>query len=234
MRTRQSRRRGDPGKAVAYVRVSTADQHLGPEAQRRSIEAWASANKIEVVAWHADQGVSGSSDLDDRPGLVAALAELRVLEAGVLVVAKRDRLARDVYVAATIERAVDHGGARVACSDGVANGDTPADAFMRTILDAAASYERALIRARTSAALAAKRARGELVGAVPYGYQLTGDGKTLAPCSAEQSAIAALRALRDAGLSYREVQREASARGIMSRNGRPLSLRAVHAMVTRR
>jgi DNA invertase Pin-like site-specific DNA recombinase len=31
-------------------------------------------------------------------------------------------------------------------------------------------YERALIRARTRAALQAKRARGERVGAVPYGY----------------------------------------------------------------
>lgn len=234
MRTRQSRRRGDPGKAVAYVRVSTADQHLGPEAQRRSIEAWALANKNEIVAWHVDQGVSGSSDLDDRPGLVAALADMRLLGAGVLVVAKRDRLARDVYVAATIERAVDHGGARVVCSDGVANGDTPADAFMRTILDAAASYERALIRARTSAALAAKRARGERVGAVPYGYQLGPDGKTLEPDPVEQEAIAELRSLRDAGLSYREIRREATSRSILSRNGRPLSLRAVFQMATRR
>ncbi len=198
------------------------------------MEAWALANKIEIVAWHVDQGVSGSSDLDDRPGLVAALADLRLLGAGVLVVAKRDRLARDVYVAATVERAVDNGGARVVCSDGVANGDTPADAFMRTILDAAASYERALIRARTSAALAAKRARGELVGAPPYGLCVANDGKTLEPNLVEQEAIAELRALRDAGLSFREIRRTATARGILSRQGRPLSLRAVHAMVTRR
>lgn len=192
------------------------------------------SNKIEIVAWHIDQGVSGSSDLDDRPGLVAALADLRILGAGVLVVAKRDRLARDVYVAATIERAVDHGGARVVCSDGVANGDTPADAFMRSILDAAASYERALIRARTSAALEAKRARGELVGAPPYGLRVANDGKTLEPNLVEQEAIAELRALRDAGLSFREIRRTATARGILSRQGRPLSLRAVHVMVTRR
>lgn len=94
---RQNRRRGDLSKAVAYLRVSTTDQHLGPEAQRKSIETWAAANGVQVVAWHADPGVSGGSDLDDRPGLVAALAELRLVGAGVLVVAKRDRLARDVY-----------------------------------------------------------------------------------------------------------------------------------------
>src|SRR6185312_5993720 len=76
VRTRQSRRRGHPAKAVAYLRVSTADQKLGPEAQRRAIETWAAGSDVEVVAWHADQGISGGSDLDDRPGLVAALAEL--------------------------------------------------------------------------------------------------------------------------------------------------------------
>src|SRR6185437_2063571 len=105
---------------------STVDQQLGPEAQRRAIGAWAETNGVEVVAWHADQGISGGSDLDERPGLVAALADLRLLGAGVLVVAKRDRIARDVYVAATIERAVDHGGARVVCADGIGNGETPA------------------------------------------------------------------------------------------------------------
>ncbi|NVL83979.1 recombinase family protein, partial [Escherichia coli] len=75
------------------------------------------------------------SDLDDRPGLVAALADLRLLGAGVLAVAKRDRLARDVYVASTIERAVERCGARIVAADGTANGETPADAFMRSILD---------------------------------------------------------------------------------------------------
>jgi DNA invertase Pin-like site-specific DNA recombinase len=39
------------------------------------------------------------------------------------------------------------------------------------IMDAAAAYERALIRARTKAALAAKRARGERSGEVPYGFR---------------------------------------------------------------
>lgn len=187
---------------------------------------------MQVAAWHADPGVSGGSDLDDRPGLVAALAELRLLGAGVLIVAKRDRLARDVYVAATIERAVDHGGARVVCADGVGNGETPADAFMRTILDAAAAYERALIRGRTRSALAVKKARGERVGAVPYGFQLREDARTLEENPNEHAALVELRAMRAAGLSYRESLREAVRRGILSRNQRPFSLRAIHAMAS--
>lgn len=33
-------RPGDPKRAVAYLRVSTDEQRLGPEAQRAAIAAW--------------------------------------------------------------------------------------------------------------------------------------------------------------------------------------------------
>ena len=96
---RNTKRSGDANVAIAYLRASTEDQRLSPEAQRASIEAWALAQGVVVVAWHVDAGVSGAADLSDRPALVAALAELRLHRAGIFVVAKRDRLARDCYVA---------------------------------------------------------------------------------------------------------------------------------------
>jgi site-specific DNA recombinase len=227
----KKRSRTNPTLAVAYLRVSTTEQQLGPEAQRAAIEVWASRGGIQVVAWHTDHGVSGGSDIDDRPGLVAALGELLATKAGVLVVAKRDRLARDVYVAATIERAVARGGARVVCADGVGNGETPADAFMRSILDAAAAYERALIRARTRAALGVKKARGESTGVAPYGFRVGDDGRTLVPDDAEQATLTALRALRAQGVSFRRVRDEATARRLLSRAGKPFTLQAVYAML---
>jgi DNA invertase Pin-like site-specific DNA recombinase len=230
MKTRRART-GNPRLAVGYLRVSTDDQRLGPEAQRASIEAWAAREGVSVLAWHVDQGVSGASDLGDRPGLAAALGELRALGAGVLAVAKRDRLARDVYIAATIERAADACGARVATADGTANGDTPADAFMRSILDAAAAYERALIRARTKAALGAKRAKGERAGAVPFGFTADAAGK-LAPCPREQAVLGRVRELRAGGASMRAVVAEAARQGLVSRSGRPLGLTQVARMLT--
>ena len=165
--------------AVAYVRVSTDDQALGPEAQRASIEAWAAREGVQIASWHVDAGVSGASPIEERPALCGALAALREHGAGLLVVAKRDRIARDVVVAALVERAAGAARARVVSVDGVGNGDSPADAFMRTVIDGAAAYERALIRARTKAALGVKRARGERAGEVPYGYRLAADGVRL-------------------------------------------------------
>jgi len=213
----------NPLAAVAYLRVSTDDQKLGPEAQRASIEAWSAAHGVTVLAWHTDAGVSGGSDLDSRPELAAALVSLKANRAGVLVVAKRDRIARDVAIAIAVERAVESTGARIASADGVANGDTAADSFLRTILDGAAQYERALIRQRTVAALKAKRARGERAGNVPFGYTADASG-TLAADPGEQAIMASVRTLRAAGLTLRGIVAELARVGFVGRTGRALAL----------
>ena len=124
-------RTGNPLVAVGYLRASTDDQKLSPEAQRASVEAWAKREGVTVAAWHVDS-VCSVTPVEDRPGLVAALASLREHGAGVLVVAKRDRIARDVVLTATVERAAGALGARVVSAAGEGStGDSPADAMMR-------------------------------------------------------------------------------------------------------
>jgi DNA invertase Pin-like site-specific DNA recombinase len=228
-----ARRTGNTKIAVGYLRVSTDEQRLGPEAQRAAIEAWAAREGVSVVAWHVDAGVSGAAAIEARPALCAALASLREHGAGVLVVAKRDRVARDVVIAAAVERAATLAGARLVSADGTANGDTPADAFMRTVIDGAAAYERGLIRARTKAALAAKAAKGERTGEIAYGFRVAADGVHVEDDPAEQGVIAIVRELRDAGLSQRGIVRELAARGIVSRGGRPLALSQVQRLLPR-
>ena len=228
-----ARRTGNPHIAIGYLRVSTDEQRLGPEAQRASIEAWAAREGVSVIAWHVDTGVSGATAIEARPALCAALAALREHGAGALVVAKRDRVARDVVIAATVERAATLAGARLVSADGTANGDTPADAFMRTVIDGAAAYERGLIRARTKAALAAKAAKGERTGEIAYGYRLAADGVHLEEDPAEQGVIAIVVELRAAGLSQRGIVRELAARGVVSRGGRPLGLSQVQRLLPR-
>jgi DNA invertase Pin-like site-specific DNA recombinase len=228
-----SKRTGNPLVAVAYIRVSKDDQKLGPEAQRASIEAWAAREGVQVASWHVDQGVCSVTPIDGRPGLVAALAALREHGAGMLVVAKRDRIARDVVLTAGVERAAGQGGAAVVSAAGEGNGTAPADAFMRTVIDGAAAYERALIRARTKAALAAKTARGERSGGIPYGYRLAADAVRLEADAAEQAVLAAVRELRAAGLSQRAIVAELGARGLVSRTGRAFRQTQVARMLAR-
>jgi DNA invertase Pin-like site-specific DNA recombinase len=211
--------------AVAYLRVSTDDQKLGLDAQRAMVASWAAREGVSVVAWFTDE-LSGGLDLADRPSLLAALAALRAEGAGVLIVAKRDRLARDVVGAALVERAAASVGARVQSATGEGNGDSPADAFMRTVVDGAAQYERALIRGRTKAALAAKRAKGERAGTVPFGYAADADGR-LTPDAGEQEVIAAVRDLRAAGTTLRGVVAALAARRMVSRAGTHFGLTQV-------
>ncbi|MFA5787693.1 MAG: recombinase family protein [Actinomycetota bacterium] len=211
---------GSTKMAVAYLRASKDEQRLSPEAQRASIEAWSRREGIAVVAWHTDH-ICSVTEIEGRDGLVAALADLRTLGAGVLVVAKRDRIARDVVLAATIEREVGARGARIASVAGEGTeGNGPSDQLMRGISDLFAQHERALIRARTTAALAAKKAKGERVGSVSYGYSLSDDGKTLVQNTAEQAVIARVREARSNGMSLRDIASALSAEGLCSRTGK--------------
>jgi DNA invertase Pin-like site-specific DNA recombinase len=136
-----------------------------------------------------------------------------------LVAAKRDRIARDVWVAATVERLAQNAGARVVTADGVSTEDTPEGMLMRTIVDAFASYERAVIRSRTRAALAVKRAPGERLGGdVPVGYQA--EGRRLVANPAEQAVLGRVREMRGRGLSIARVAAVLNAEGVTIRGGR--------------
>jgi DNA invertase Pin-like site-specific DNA recombinase len=230
IRSRKSAKRA--AIAVAYIRASTDEQKLSPDAQRAAVEAWATREGVHVASWHVDAGVCSVDAIDERPALLAALAALREHRAAYLVVARRDRLARDVVLTAMIERQVERVGAQVVSAAGEGNGSTPADAFMRTVIDGAAQYERALIRARTKVALAAKRAKGEKTGGeAPFGYQVAPDGVHLVEHAAEQLTIARALALSDAGLPVRRLAETLAAEGHRNRAGRPLAFQTIAKLV---
>src|SRR4051812_18977859 len=132
-------------KSVALLRVSTADQTLGLEAQRAAIEAYARAEGFEVLVWHSEV-MSGGAALEARPVLRAAIADVISHGAAALIVAKRDRLSRDPLTALLAERAI--GPARVLAADSQ-NGDDPAAKLLRHMLDGVAGFERSMIGIRT-------------------------------------------------------------------------------------
>lgn len=212
-------------KAIGYIRVSTEDQNLGPQAQRDALEQWAAREGAELVEVHEDLGVSGATPAADRPGLLGALNAIDHLEGPkVLLVAKRDRLARDVVEAALTERLVARSGAWiVSCAGEGTDGDDPSSLLLRRLVDAFAEYERAMIRSRTKAALAVKKAKGERVGGLPYGFRLAPNGKNLEPVAEEQAVITTAKDLKAEGLSLRKISAELTRRGHLSRKGRPFA-----------
>jgi DNA invertase Pin-like site-specific DNA recombinase len=188
-----------------YTRVSTDEQAatgLGLAAQMAACESFAAKAGHSITACHTDAGISGAAGLENRPGLMAAVAGLRRGDA--LVIAKRCRLGRDQMAILMIEKAVNRKGAVILSADGIGNADDPASQFMKNVIDAASVYERGLIRSRTKAALAAKRRAGELAGEVPFGWTADDDGRLIESAD-EQAILRIIGELRSAGVSLRRI-----------------------------
>lgn len=204
-----------------YTRVSTDEQAatgLGLAAQLAAVESFATKAGHPVVACHTDAGVSGAASLEDRPGLMAAIAGLRRGDA--IVVAKRCRLGRDQMAILLIEKAVSRKGAVILSADGVGNTDDPAGQLMKGIVDQFGIYERAMIRCRTKAALAAKRRAGELTGEVPFGWVADDTGR-LSEVASEQTILRLIGELRQSGVSLRKIAMILTQAGHRTKKGNP-------------
>lgn len=208
-------------RAVAYLRVSTeqqAESGLGLDAQLASVTAAAGRLGLALDRVFTDAGVSGSLAIEDRPTLLEAVSTLK--RGDVLLVAKRDRLGRDVIAVALIERLVGKRGARIVSAAGEGtDASDPTSLLLRRMIDSFAEYERLLIGARTKAALRAKRQRGERVGQVPFGFVLGADQKTLEAHAGEQATLTLIRSLRASGASLRAVATQLNAAGYTTRSG---------------
>ena len=139
-------------EVVAYYRVSTARQGesgLGLDAQREYVRIAAQQHGWKVVAEFEDQE-SGATAPELRKECRAALAVSRGRKA-TLVVAKLDRLSRDVEHIAGLLKLVDF---KVATMPN-------ADKFQLHLYAALAEQEREFISRRTRDALASLKARAE-------------------------------------------------------------------------
>jgi DNA invertase Pin-like site-specific DNA recombinase len=153
--------------AVGYLRVSTREQAesgLGLDAQRAAVEAACAAKGWTVAEWCVDEGVSGSVAPGDRPAMATALRLLDSREAGALVAAKVDRIARDLHDLTGLLRRADGDGWAVVALDLGVDTTTPVGRMLVGILGSVAEWERCRISERTREALAAKKAAGARLG----------------------------------------------------------------------
>lgn len=138
---------------VAYIRTSHKERHrsgLGEEAQLSLIQRYAEDHKQDIIACFSDVDTGSNND---RPGLAWGLTVAAQTNA-VLVVAKLDRLSRQVEFIARLMNTIDF---KVA--------ETPqADKFQLHMYAAFAELERDMVSRRTVSALAARRARGLPLG----------------------------------------------------------------------
>lgn len=141
-------------KAVSYYRVSTSKQGksgLGLEAQRSAVEQYLASGGWHLIGEFVE---IESGKLNERPQLEAALAQCE-LTGATLIVAKLDRLSRNVAFLATLQES----GTRFVAAD-----MPEANELTIHIMAAVAQAERKAISQRTKEALAAAKARGVCLG----------------------------------------------------------------------
>src|SRR5215210_7079288 len=153
------------GKFVAYYRVSTDRQGrsgLGLEAQRKAVEDYLNGGNWRLAAEVVE---IESGRRNDRPKLAEALRLCR-LHGSVLIIAKLDRLARNVaFISNLMESGVEFTAV-----------DFPqANRLTVHILAAVAEHEREMISQRTKAALVAAKARGTRLGGDRGNLRAVGD-----------------------------------------------------------
>jgi DNA invertase Pin-like site-specific DNA recombinase len=218
-------------KAIGYIRVSTEDQAkegVSLESQEAKIRAWADLNGYSEIEIFTDAGISGSS-MDKREGLHAALKAVSKDDA--LVVYSLSRLARSTKDTLEIaDMLMDRNADLVSLSEKI-DTTTAAGRMVFRMLAVLGEFERDQLAERTRGAMAYKKSKGELIGAIPYGCTLGPDGKTLLENPEEQEVIQAARELKASGVSLRTIARSLADRGFKARNRKQFDPKQIQRML---
>ena len=188
-----------PQTAILYTRVSTDDQAtsgLGLTDQADKLNALATLKDwtgIELV----DDGASAKTL--KRPAMTEALRMLKAGEANALVAVKLDRLTRSVADLATLMARSEREGWALVILDLGIDTSTASGKLVANVMASVAQWEREVIGERTSAALQVKKAEGARLGR-----------KVTTPDEIRQR----IAELRDSGLSWANVARQAAAEGL--------------------
>ncbi|MBR0742272.1 recombinase family protein [Bradyrhizobium liaoningense] len=192
---------------VAYYRVSREKQGrsgLGLDGQRRLISTFASNEAMEIVGEFTEvETGKGADALDRRPQLAAALRKAKQLKCPVIV-AKLDRLSRDVaFIAGLMAKRVPFI---------VTELGKDVDPFMLHIYAAVAEKERSVIAERTRLALAEAKHRGKKLG-----NQRQADINKAAAAARDAQLEPILKDMWE--LPLREIAQELTERGIPAPRG---------------
>lgn len=194
---------------ISYVRVSTEKQGssgLGLEAQREAIRRQIGTNPLIEEYREIESGKR-----NDRPQLRAALAHCKKAKA-TLIIAKLDRLARNLhFISGLMESGVDF----------VAADNPHASRLVVHVMAAFAEHERDMISKRTKDALAAKKARGAVLGNPKWQASIGKATAAATPVPVPPRIQKMILDMRTEGQSLRKIAEELNALNITTSKQKP-------------
>ncbi len=196
-------------KLIGYARISPqegAEEKISPEAQAAKIRMYCELYGHELVEMTEDVGHSGK-DLK-RPAIQYCLDKLKKGEADGIVVINISRLTRSVRDWTWFVEKVVRGKTPCELCSIEENFDT-STAVGRGVMNVLMSIyqmERELTGERTRTVLQYKKSKGERMGRVPYGKDVSEDGVSLVDNQDEQAIIKQMFYMRDImKMSYQEI-----------------------------
>jgi site-specific DNA recombinase len=167
-----------PERIALYLRVSSEEQREAGtiQTQRESLERYAAQSGFEVVELYADDGVSGTFLLHERPEGKRLLEDAKEGKFQTVLVYKLDRLGRTQLGILDAADRLERVGVALRSATEYYETATPQGRLMFQMLGSFAEFERSTIRQRTRDGLHREHREGHYMGRVPFGYRVDEHG----------------------------------------------------------
>jgi len=176
-------------RVALYMRVSSEEQRDREtiEIQREFLQEYCRLYGLEVAQVYADDGVSGTIPLHERPEGRRLLEDAKEDKFCTLLVYRLDRLGRSLLVTVDAHDRLQACGVALKSATEPIDTSNPSGRLIFQMLASFAEYERETIRERTQAGLHRAYRGGKHFGAAPYGYRT--DDRSLLRVVPEEAEI---------------------------------------------
>jgi len=206
-------------RAIGYACLNTMSQqpkNFGLEEQEQIISQYAAQNGLVLVG--IEKETTESSNTQNQPKLRQLMEESGNGQYEVLVVARLDRLTRNIRQLSTIVNSVCLGnGIKLVSVEEGLDSRTESGRMALGIIDIVTKWDTKRISDRTREIIARKRAKGERVGHAPFGY--TYKNKKLVAVETELKTVQLIRDQREKGQSYHKIAKFLNDHKIVSKRG---------------
>jgi site-specific DNA recombinase len=178
-------------RVALYLRVSGEDQRERAtiELQREFLEQYRELYGLEIAGVYADDGLSGTVALHERPEGRRLLSDAREGRFGAVLVYRLDRLGRSLLVIVEAHDRLQEAGVALRSATEPIDTSTPSGRLIFQMLASFAEFERGTIRERTQAGLHRALRNGKHSGRIPYGYTLAPDERGLEVVPEEAAVV---------------------------------------------
>jgi site-specific DNA recombinase len=170
---------GSTERVGLYMRVSSEEQRDREtiEIQREFLKQYCQLYGLEAAETYADDGVSGTIPLHERPEGRRLLQDAKEGRFGAVLIYKLDRLGRTLLVIVDAHDRLQEAGVALRSATEPIDTSNPSGRLIFQMLASFAEYDKENIAERTRGGLRRAFSRGTHTGSIPYGYTIAvGDG----------------------------------------------------------